>query len=490
MAVSVRGWTIGRWVALALATVSATLLVIELVPLWLGWTVLVVSGVAAAWLWGAGRLLAERAFQWAGTLGFVAIVLVLVNVLGARHSLRLDLTRGKRHTLSQETVQLLQQLGDPVKVVAFPQGGSSKQLEDLLKEYRHESRQVSYRLVDPDRQPTIARDYSVTSYGAVVVEAMGGREQLFDVTESTLTNAIARLLAQEQSTVTFVLGHGEHDPDDTERSGAALARDVLESRNFKVTSTVMALDDSALGASDVIIVGGPKTEPLDQEVEALRNHLRNGGGVLLLVDPPPSASWNAFSESYSLRREDSFLLDENPLGSLFGADQSVPLVSEYGTHPITEGFNLATFFPLASPIVSLSDTSRAVALAMGSELTSAVGPDSVAQPAEEGVELVLAWALETTPPDSTRKSGRLVLAGDSDFMTNVFIGLSGNRDFFLNCVQWLATQEERISIRPRPSEGEPLILTGGAASSIFLVAVILLPGAAAVGALVVWWRRR
>ncbi len=490
MVVRVRGRTVGRWVALALATASASLLVIELVPPWLGLAVLVVSGLAAAWMWGAGRLLAERTVQWTGTLGFVAIVLVLANVLGARHSLRIDLTREKRHTLSEETVQLLRQLGDPVRIVAFPAGGASKRLEDLFREYRHQSRNVAYRFVDADRQPTVAREYAVTSYGAVIVEAMGSREQLYDVTESTLTNAISRLLAQEQSTVSFVVGHGEHDPTDTERSGASLARDVLESRNLRVTSSVMALGDSALEASDVIVVAGPKTEPLDQEVETLRHHLDTGGGVLLLTDPPPAASWNSFLEGYALRRENSFLMDENPLGSLFGADRSIPLVSDYGTHAITDGFNLATFFPLASSVASLSDTTRAVELARASQLTSAVGPDSVARKPEEGEALVLAWATEVEPAHSSAEAGRLVVVGDSDFMTNVFIGLSGNRDFFLSCVQWLATQEERIAIRPRESEGEPLILTAAAASSIFLVAVILLPGAALVGALVVWWRRR
>jgi ABC-type uncharacterized transport system involved in gliding motility auxiliary subunit len=489
MAVSKRR-TMGRWGTLVVAAAGAVALVLDAVPTWVAWIVLLVSGAACALLWGFARALERRSVQWVGTLGFVAIVLVLVNILGSRNSLRLDLTREKRHTLSQETLQLLGQLEGPVRFVAFPEGGASQRLEDLFKEYSHASSHVSYRLVDPDRKPAAAREYGISAYGAVVVEAMGSREQLDDVSESTLTNALARLLSQDRATVTFLVGHGEHSPEDTERSGASFAREVLESRNLDVSTSVMALDDSALTGADVIVVAGPQTAPLPQEVETLRDHLRAGGGLLVLVDPSPGASWNELLRAYGVEREDAVLLDENPLGSLFGADRSVPLVSEYGVHPITEGFNLATFFPLASPVRSLSDSLSPAELALGGELTSAVGPDSIPKRPPEGESLVLALALETSSPDSTARAGRLVVVGDSDFATNTFLGLSGNRDFLLNCVQWLAAQEDRIAVRPRAVEGEPLVLTAGTASSIFLLAVIVLPGAALAGGVIVWWRRR
>jgi ABC-type uncharacterized transport system involved in gliding motility auxiliary subunit len=423
-------------------------------------------------------------------LGSVILVLVLANILATRRSFRVDLTRERRHTLSQQTLQVLHQFQTPLKVTAFPEGGSSRKLEDLVKEYSHASDHFTYRMVDPDREPATAREYGITSYGTVVAEAMGSREQIEEVTESTLTNALARLLTQERRLVTFLIGHGEHDPDDSERSGASLAREALESRNFDVTSTVMAHSDSVLAGADVIVIAGPQTGPLPHEVQTLSSHLANGGGVLLLTDPPPSASWNRLLEEYSVRRESSFVLDDNPLGTLFGTDRSVPLVSNYGSHAITEGFNLATFFPLASPLAFLSDTAGVTELAMAGDLSSAVGPDSIARRPDEGEALVLACALEVSPADTASEKGRLVVAGDSDFATNTFIGLSGNRDFFLNCVQWLATQEELIAIGPRASRGEPLVLTAGAASSIFLVAVILLPGAALAGAVIVWWRRR
>ena len=51
------------------------------------------------------------------------------------------------------------------------------------------------------------------------------------------------------------------------------------------------------------------------------------------------------------------------------------------------------------------------------------------------------------PPET-----RLVAIGDSDFASNGALGVSGNRDLFLNTINWLAQQENLIAIRPRDPE--------------------------------------
>ena len=42
---------------------------------------------------------------------------------------------------------------------------------------------------------------------------------------------------------------------------------------------------------------------------------------------------------------------------------------------------------------------------------------------------------------------RVVAFGDSDFASNGALGVPGNRDLFLNTVNWLAQQENLIAIR-------------------------------------------
>ena len=64
---------------------------------------------------------------------------------------------------------------------------------------------------------------------------------------------------------------------------------------------------------------------------------------------------------------------------------------------------------------------------------------------------------------------RLVVVGDSDFAANSVAGIAGNRDMFLNMVNWLAQQENLISVRPRNPEDRRITLTAGQDRMIFLV---------------------
>ena len=75
-----------------------------------------------------------------------------------------------------------------------------------------------------------------------------------------------------------------------------------------------------------------------------------------------------------------------------------------------------------------------------------------------------------------KPESRVVVIGDSDFPTNSVLGVQGNRDFFLNTVNWLAQQENLIAIRPREPEDRRLTLTADAQSRIFMLSVFLLPG--------------
>ena len=64
--------------------------------------------------------------------------------------------------------------------------------------------------------------------------------------------------------------------------------------------------------------------------------------------------------------------------------------------------------------------------------------------------------------DKEPKKARIVVFGDSDFASNNYLNLSGNRDLFLNTVSWLAEEENLIAIRPKeggsvlhPGDGHP-----------------------------------
>jgi ABC-type uncharacterized transport system involved in gliding motility auxiliary subunit len=81
--------------------------------------------------------------------------------------------------------------------------------------------------------------------------------------------------------------------------------------------------------------------------------------------------------------------------------------------------------------------------------------------------------------------------GDSDFASNNYLNLSGNRDLFLNTVSWLAEEENLIAIRPKESGQFFNPVTANQQQLIFWLSMIVLPAAViGSGVAAYMWRRQ
>src|SRR5262249_33738352 len=70
---------------------------------------------------------------------------------------------------------------------------------------------------------------------------------------------------------------------------------------------------------------------------------------------------------------------------------------------------------------------------------------------------------------------RLVVIGTAKFAANRNINQFFNRDFFLNSVGWLGSQEELLSIRPRTVRASRIQFSQEQATVIFYLSVLVLP---------------
>jgi len=156
----------------------------------------------------------KRSTKYAGNY-VISVVLVIaivfgLNYIGQKHTRRFDMTASGRYTLAPQTIQLLDRLDQKVGIKAFYPGGDSAPLRELLVEYRTESSQIEYEFIDPDRQPDVAKQYDVSSYGVLpnpftgtqlkygtVIVSYGDRTEKIEkrseeVEEEDLTNAIIK----------------------------------------------------------------------------------------------------------------------------------------------------------------------------------------------------------------------------------------------------------------------------------------------------------
>lgn len=440
----------------------------------------------------------------------LAAILVFLQTLAMRHGARYDSTSNKRFSLSPQTEKILRGLTKDVGFTCFFKEDAPERTElaDLLAEYAEINRRVTYSFVDPDRDPASARRFKVKNYGTIVIESAGAEERLSEITEEKLTNAVARVTREKKKIVYVVTGHGEKSLDDTLAGGLSELKGAIESEGYAIKG-LLTLRDSIPSDCTVLVVPGPEKDLFPPERMMIEYFLSEGGALLALIDPLVDIpQMDGIIAGFGIRVTNSIIIDR--FGKLLAGNYLTPIVNEYGKHPITESFRLASFFPQARALVVEKDeTQGAAARALASTGTSAYAETNIADvlkgktqfdPETDATGPVVVAAVATKEgsprpavmgPSNPARYGRVVVFGDSDFATNAYLGLSGNKDLIMNTIGWLAEEGDLIAVRARNPVSQPVVLNVRQGRVVFWLSVIGLPAIALViGALVVFNRRR
>lgn len=440
----------------------------------------------------------------------LAAILVFANLLSARHYQRFDTTANKRFTLSPQTVKVLHGLTAPVEVLCFfePNGKARQEATQLFEQARAVSRDFSFRFVDPDKHPREAQARGITQYGTTVLVQGERTVTLNGHDEADLTSGLVRLTRATRRQVRFTTGHGERPLHGSDRDGLATAARALEQQGFEVSDLLLLQSGTVPEGTDVVVIAGPHKPFLKEEVAAIHRYLDQGGDVIVLADPDGDADLTPLVDGWGVRLPKELIID--PSSRMFGGDYTVPLVSQYPPHAITEGFNLACFFPVTRPVVEAeaAGVTHAVIAKTGDQAWGETevahdpiqldegdrkGPLDVILLAERGAgdaDSDAAGADGDGKAADPPHGGRLLVAGDADFPTNQWYQYSGNGDLFLNCVSWMGKEEGLVAIRSKESQAQTLALTPRQGELLLFGFVVLLPLATFATAFGVWrWRR-
>lgn len=433
-----------------------------------------------------------RYFFIRSQLVIVSILLLLTMgmtlAIVIRHNKRWDLTREKIYSLSEPTKKLLEALNDGVlEVYAFYpyDDPAQKDFEIFLKECQLVHRGFKYNFYDPDRVPTLANQFHVTDLYTVIIRYKDRQERIVRPTEESFTNAMLKLANPRSLQLCFVTGHGEASLEREDRSGYYLFRQALEDTNYTVHEIILERDKIP-SLCQVIAIPGPHRNLESEAIDLLREAFQQGRGIFFLVDPMDPGTGDVFvdfARYYGVALGRDVIVDK--MSRMVGGDFLVPLVSQYvANHPITDGFEIATFFPVArsvNPSTEGAGDLEVLPLAFsGSGSWAESGLESLekgeaAFDADRDLSgpIPIAVSVEKADRGDGQPGGRMVVVGDSDFLTNAYIDLSGNRDLALNMIQWLARDDRFISVRPRQPVFEPLLLSP---EQRFVLLAVLLGG--------------
>ena len=467
-----------------------------------------------------GQSWAERLFgrnlRFGTNLAVAAVavlgIIALVEAISLRHSYRFDLTANKRYSLSPQSQQLLRELPQPVKATAFYQESQvgRESAKDLLDQYAYYGKQFTYEFIDPDRNPGLAKRYGITSYGTIVLEGGDKEEKVQVADEENLTNALLKVIREGKKVVYFLEGHGEHSINNAEREGYAEAKRAVESQNYVVKSLNLLTEGKMPDDASILAIAGPRKDLLEAELAEVTRLIERGGKVMFLVDPEGPPGLPKYLTDYGIQVVEGVVVD--PVSRLFGMDYLTPVIASYEQHPITKNFEVASFLPLALEVkvtdkmperVSsqiLARTSPNSWLERGQEERQGIARGEGRLAYNEGVDEkgpipVAAVATMTTRSEGAGakepKKARIVVFGDSDFASNNYLNLSGNRDLFLNTVSWLAEEENLIAIRPKESGQFFTPVTANQERLIFWLSMIALPAVVVGSGVATYiWRRQ
>jgi ABC-type uncharacterized transport system involved in gliding motility auxiliary subunit len=283
-------------------------------------------------------------------------ILVLLNFLNYRHHTRVDLSEGRVNALSSQTVKVLGNLDQEIKITGFfedEQGGT--RFRNLVREFHYVTPKVDFEVVDPLKDPGKVAQFEITRNGQVVVAGPAKQEMLEDLTEEKLTNTIIKVTRDVEKTVYFLTGHGEHDLSQSEPEGYSTVESEIKKQNYRVETYNLAQENKIPEDASVIVSAGPKVEFFPNELELLNEYLASGGKFLLLTDPESEAEMNEFLEPYGVQLNDDFVVDATGLGQLFGFGAAAPLGVDYASHPITEDLQeTMSIFPGARSVAGVA----------------------------------------------------------------------------------------------------------------------------------------
>jgi hypothetical protein len=465
-------------------------------------------------------------------------LVIMVNYLAARHFVRGDWSNNNPHKLSALSLHLLQSMTNQVKITVFFDKEASlfSSVSTLLNEYKLASRRIQVDYIDYLRNPGAAQ--LIKERYKLVGEDMDRNLVIFDsnkakvvyekelsdldisrvvsgeskeVKRSTFkgellfTSAILNVIDNRRPKAYFVSGHNELDPGNPNPKGFSKMADLCETLNIERDKVTLG-KNSIPADCDLLVLAGPERKLLREELEELNRYLEQGGRFFLLLNNLDRTGLETVLSAWGVRVGDDLVFDAKSPSNI-SSDQTI-IVTNYLTssHPIVKPLlrsQLRIYLPRSVSQQPSSkqdpDSARVSELAASSENGVAMAniKDGVAYPdplhdKRGAIPFIAAVEKGSVQGISADKGAtRLVVAGDSLFLSNMMLDFSANRDFAVLAINWLLDRTQLMGgIAPRPVKEFQLVMTPYQMTATRWFLMAGMPGGVMLIGLVVWWRRR
>jgi ABC-type uncharacterized transport system involved in gliding motility auxiliary subunit len=434
--------------------------------------------------------------------GLFAALLVaavaMIAQLAQQHSWQWDITQNARHTLREGSLQTLELLKGPVVITAYATeqdpslGDPRQQIADFIETYRRAKPDIRVVFIDPREHPKATAAANVRVNGEMVVEYDGRSEHLTSFDEQSLTNLLARLARRTERLVMFLDGHGERKPNGIANHDLGEFGKRLVAKGFRVDLLNLAASQDVPANTAMLVIANPQVDLLPVEVDKVKRYVDKGGNVLWLIDQEPLHGLQPLADALRLQLSPGVVVD--PAANALKASATLSLAFAYGSHPATRDFALNTAFPSARKVAMAEDDKTwkftpLVEVAQNGWVENGELDGDVVYDKNRDVKgpVTVAAALER---EVEGKPQRVVVVGTGHFLANSYAGLLGNLDLGINFINWLAGDEDLITLQPKSIVDGSLSLSLGSLTFLSLAFMFALPVAFLFTGGMTWWRSR
>ena len=467
------------------------------------------------------QLLSGRQARYGGNtllaiLFFVAIAILLYTIAYQNNNWRYDVTETGEFTPLAETQQLVAQLDQPVQALGFytfQRGAQREMVRERLEAIQAYSQgQLQIEFIDPEENPILAQRYGVSQDGTLVfVKGDGETAVTASTTNLTTPNqadraihtTLLRVIHPITKNAYFLIGQGQRDINDFSEDGLTSVRNLLQDNGFTTHTLNLFVTGQIPNDADVILLIDQFAPLSPAELTALTSYLDQGGAAFIARDVAQGGRITAEADglnemlfdTWGVRFRDDVIIEQvmAQAGSSFGLTF---VGAAYGPSPIISSDlpRFGTIFEVARSIeltqrsglqsIPLISTS---AQAWGETDIQTLATEDRAEPGPDDTDGPLHVGVSVQNPDT---NGRIILFGDTDFISNELITQGGNSLLFSNAINWLAGDEAAVAITPRQTVERQLIISQSELVWLQLISICLGPLLMSIIGLFVWYSRR
>ena len=472
----------------------------------------------------------KKLFQTTGTkqgsfsIGVTAIVIAIVVVANMiigqlpEKYRNIDVSSTKIYEISDTSKDLLKELDHKVTLTVLAvKDETDDRITTFLSKYAGLSKNVSVKWIDPVLHPSALTENNAekdtivvkcedtgksttVAFSDIIVQDMSSyyytgstSESKFDG-EGQLTSAINYVISDASQTVYRTSGHGESTFSTT-------ISDLMKKNNYNVEELNLVMNTEIPDDCDLLMMYAPTNDLSQEEADVMKNYLKSGGKVMLILGDTPSEqlpNLMGILSDYGMKEADGYIADPKrcyqgnayylfPQLSVSGdmangiSSQMVLLVNTHGlelSDPARDTISVNAFMSTTNNAYAVTEDVQTE----GSYTLGAVATESISKDDAED---------ENSTDDSETLESRLTVISSASMIdsqiTDAFTTLE-NTTLFMNAVTANFDGVKNISIEPKSLSVEYNTVKHSGLLSllvIFGVPIVLL-----IGGFSVWYRRR